>query len=350
MLKGIAIIGVFTENGLNYIVTTPAPLAHDLVRLVDLAAGPFVHLFFVLSGFGLMLSYLRQEGAAWSWKKWAWRRFTRIYIPYAIGILFMLAMGAIGARLYPAHPVPLPSERVTWSIVLAYATFTRNFFPATWDWNEPLWFMPVIVGLYLSFPILVRVQKRWGAAALLAGALAVTYATLTFAGRLGMTGRHQSDWFTFWLFQFALGMVLAEVRATQPVRMRWLLGIPALAVGTVAIVLSWGLRQSSPSGRLFNDAITTVGIFVLLLNAGWALRALVPAVGDVLGALAGQEYLMYLLHVPLLWFVLIPALPGPVHPLAALLFVGAYVCFMYGLCRVIGKPLDALIARAYALH
>jgi peptidoglycan/LPS O-acetylase OafA/YrhL len=45
-------------------------------------AGTVVHLFFILSGCGLTVSYFRKGSV--SWREWAKRRFRKIGVPYLI--------------------------------------------------------------------------------------------------------------------------------------------------------------------------------------------------------------------------------------------------------------------------
>jgi len=123
LVKGMAIIGVFFDNWHSYMDLAPTPHLHYPLANTFLAVvGPFVQVFFILSGFGSTLSYLAYRGG-WSWNKWTWRRFTEIVVPYQI-------------------------------IVLAsYVILTQNFYRESWTWNPPLWFMPVIISLYIVFPL-----------------------------------------------------------------------------------------------------------------------------------------------------------------------------------------------------
>ena len=89
LLKGIAIIGVFLDNWTGYMTFAKTPyVLYTFAQAFSLAVGPFVQVFFILSGFGLTLAYFRQSKNGWSWKRWAWRRFTKIVIPYEIAVVF----------------------------------------------------------------------------------------------------------------------------------------------------------------------------------------------------------------------------------------------------------------------
>jgi peptidoglycan/LPS O-acetylase OafA/YrhL len=343
LLKGIAIIGVFFDNWTHYMEfdTTPA-LLYSLAKTVTLLAGPFVQVFFILSGFGLTLTYLRQYKTSWSWKRWAWRRITKIWIPYAIFVVLSFILGIIGSALYASVDM-----RFSWPALLSYLTLTRNFFPPTWAWNPPLWFMPVIIGLYICFPVLVNILNKWGAWALLLISAVVSYGTLALAILVGLPASHGADWFTFWMIQFALGMVLAHVRETSPQKLRHLQSPGAFLLGLALLLSSWALRTYVPLGKALNDSITSVGIFLVLLNLGWILRDRVPAAGKALTALARKSFFMYLIHYPIMEFVIGPPLRVPTNPVIVLALGGLYIVLIYFVCAWITQPIERFTSWAY---
>ncbi len=343
LLKGIAIIGVFVDNWTHHLKLAYTPvLLHSISQILVLAVSPFVQVFFILSGLGLMVSYLRADPKGWSWKKWAWRRFTKIVLVYIIFVLVSFLLGMLGSWLYDSVNLTF-----SWGALLAYLSATRNFFPETWVWNEPMWFMPVIIGLYLCFPILAKLLVKWGPWRLLVIAALVTYATLGIAMGAGIeVGGHGNDLFSFWLLQFALGMALAYWRQEAPQTLGRLLGPIAFLVGAGLMAGSWALRTFSPAGKIFNDAFTSAGIFLLLLNLGWFIRAAVPITGRVLNALGQQSFLMFLIHYPIMRFLL-PWLRVGVNPLLVFVSCGVYIALIYGLCRLISGPIGKLQAWAY---
>jgi len=343
MLKGIAIIGVFLDNWTGYMkfATSPAWL-YSMARVFSFAVGPFVQVFFILSGFGLTLAYLKQSKASWSWKRWAWRRITKIVMPYAIFVVLSFILGMVGSCLYASVDM-----QFSWASLLSYFSFTQNLYPPSWIWNPPLWFMPVIIGLYISFPVLIKVLKKWGPWVLLLISAFVTYGTLTIAVLAGASGDHTADLFTFWMVQFALGMVLAYVREKAPQELRRLIGSKALFLGIGLVMCSWALRTYVPLGQTFNDSVTSAGIFLLLLNLGWMSRAKVPAMGKALNALSSKSYLMYLIHYPIIKFLIGPPLRVPTNPMIVMGLGGIYIVVIFSLCYFISKPIDRFTSWAY---
>jgi peptidoglycan/LPS O-acetylase OafA/YrhL len=337
MLKGIAIIGVFFDNWSAYMEfkTTPA-LLYSLAKVFALAVGPFVHVFFILSGFGLTIAYLDRK-VSWSWQRWAWRRITKIVIPYAIAVILSFMLGILGSRLYPSVDM-----QFSWASLTAYLTFTRNFYANSWGWNYPLWFMPLIMGLYVSFPVLIKILEKWGPWVLLLISAFVTYGTITIAVLAGAPRSHQADLFSFWMAQFSLGIVLAYVRNSHPQKLRGLLGLKAFFLGVGLFAFSWGLRTCLPMGKAYNDLFSSIGIFLVLLNLCWIGRLQVPAMAEVLRALSSKSYLMYLIHYPIMAFLIGPLLRVPTNAVIVLVLGGMYIIGIFVLCYFISQPMDKL--------
>jgi peptidoglycan/LPS O-acetylase OafA/YrhL len=329
MLRGAAIITVFLGNWSRY------------YRVYFAGWGQWVQVFFILSGFGLTLSYLSRK-TNWSWRRWTWRRITRIVIPYVIAVILSFMLGVLGSYLYPSI-----DKQFSWKSLLAYLTFTQNFFPTTWGWNGPLWFMPVIVGLYISFPVLIKVLEKWGPWMLLLISLFVTYGTITIA-RLARGPRgHEADLFSFWLIQFSLGMVLAYVRGLYPQKLRDLIGLKAFFLGIGLYTFSWGLRTYVPFGKVYNDMFTSIGVFLILLNICWISRLWIPATGKVLHILASKSYLMYLLHSPIRNFLIGPLLRLPANSIIVTAFGCIYIVALFFLSYFISRPIDKFTSWLY---
>lgn len=330
-LKGIAIIGVFFDNWSKYYkVNFPG-------------WGPFVQVFFILSGFGLTIAYLGGK-TSWSWRRWAWRRITKIVIPYAIAVIFSFTLGILGSYLYPSIDV-----QFSWTSLLAYLTFIRNFYPPSWGWNAPLWFMPVIIGLYISFPILIKILEKWGPWVLLLISVLVTQGTITIVVLSGAPRSHQADLFSFWMIQFSLGMVLAYVRDSHPQKLRDLIGIKAFLLGVGLFAFSLAIRTYLSFGKAYNDMFTSMGIFLILLNVFWISQLKVPAIGKVLGPLASQSYLMYLVHYPIMVFLIGPFLNAITVPIILIALGVIYIIAIFFLCYFISQPMDKFTSWLYRL-
>jgi len=342
ILKGIAIIGVFYDNWNGYIgFQSGGTIINTILRAFPW--GPFVQVFFILSGFGLTIAYFKQNTKGWSWKRWIWRRFTKIVIPYQIVIVFSFVLGIIGSYIYESINL-----QFSFLAFFAHVTFTQNFYPQSHVWNEALWFMPAIVGLYIFFPVLLKILIRFGPWTLLSISLVITYGTLIIAVFTGVhRGYHGTDIFTFWTFQFALGMALAYIRETKPERLKLLIGGLPFVVGIGLMALSWALQAYIPFGKAFNDAITSLGIFLILLNVVWIVRSQIPIIGRILTALSVQSYTMYLIHYPIMAFLIAPPLRVPMSPIIVTILGGIYIAMIFFLSKFISQPINRFSTWVY---
>lgn len=345
ILRGIAIIGVFLDNWNGYIGFEPnLPLVNAVALTLVSVAGPFVQVFFILSGFGLMMGYLRARGK-WSWARWGCRRVTKIVIPYILAVILSFALGMLGSRWYSTVNMQFSGKSL-----LAYLTFTRNFYVPSWPWNPPMWFMPVIIGLYLSFPILIKILERWGMNRLLLVSILVTYGTITVAVAAGWHGMgHGADLFTFWMVQFALGMLLAYLGSSQPEVLSNLIGLRAFLLGVGLYAFSWALRTYVPLGKAYNDAFTSIGIFLILLNVCWVIRSQFSAAGRALSQLGSESYIMYLVHFPIMAFLIGPLLKTPNNAVIMIALGGVYLVGIFFLSRFISPPINRLTSWSYRL-
>ena len=336
MLKGVAIVGVFLDNWTYFMQFSPTPAwLFILAEMVSLIVGPFVQVFFLLSGFGLTASYYRQSRIPRYWQKWVRRRLKKVLWPYYLAVIFSFLMGLLGTLLYSAIDL-----RFSWADLVLHLTFLRNFFPASWIWNQPLWFMPVIIGLYLIFPLLLKLLIDYGPWTLLIVAALITYGSLSLAYFIGpYNGDHQADLFTFWTIQFALGMILAHIWYSNPSKLRYLVGGPTVVMGLGCLFLSLGIRNYFPSGAMFNDLLSSGGIFLILLNAIWVGRTLIPWTETLFVALGSQAYVMYLIHYPIMEFLLGPPLKFPMNPALVLLLGGVYIGLIFIIARFINRAL-----------
>ena len=76
LIRALAIAGIIIENYHNTLGWNEAfALSDFFTSSASTVGGTFVHMFFVLSGYGLTLSCLKKESV--SWTAWARERFKR---------------------------------------------------------------------------------------------------------------------------------------------------------------------------------------------------------------------------------------------------------------------------------
>jgi peptidoglycan/LPS O-acetylase OafA/YrhL len=152
-------------------------LFHFNITLADVAAGreskilgeiftfgsSGVPLFFVISGFCIHLSFLKDPRQ--SVRGFYWRRFCRIYPPYFMSLVVFSLLAAFKIR-----------GSINLKQFLIHALLVHNFFPAAnfYAINSAYWSLAVEFQFYLLFPVLLLLRSRFGLPVCLAGAFALT--------------------------------------------------------------------------------------------------------------------------------------------------------------------------------
>ena len=332
LIRAISIIAVIMEN---YFTALPWHNLHsfsdEFASILAKVSGTFVHVFFVLSGFGLTLSYLRQPPP--SWADWARHRFLRILVPYWIAVIATFALANLLHYWVPDGGQPAWS----WTALLAYLSFTRNFYSPGWTLNWTLWFMPVIVGLYILFPLLIRVLKRCGLAGLLAVSLLVANGSVLLCVYVGYPLDHQSTLPVFFVDEFAVGMALGSIVHGRPGVIRQLMGFRYFVLGAGFYVLSFFIVSYQALGEgssNYNDIFTAIGLFLMLLCVcRWISATFSPGLLKLFQGVSKSSYFMYLLHGPIIYYALKPWLGAffraDVNAMLMVLSAFIYVMFLY---------------------
>lgn len=310
VLRGVAILMVVAFH------TYGAAFGSDRINFNDLRTGatPFpgwsflllyplhfgsagVALFFVISGYVIHRSYLRDR--RFGWAVYASRRFWRIYPAYACALVgFSAWMGSVWSRNVALH-----------------ATFTHNFFADTFFGINPVfWSLAVEVQLYLLYPLAIVIQRRWGATAMLtAGLIASLFWHLGAAVLIEWPGPRT---YHLWLSPIALwpdwllGAYLAECHVSG----RRAFVNPWLWAGCGFAVLLSG-EYFKPLGAIQFSAASLVSAVVL--DRYVYDERLLGRSGRVLAAVGVCSYSLYLIHQPFLWhYVQMLAQFGVWHPAA----------------------------------
>jgi peptidoglycan/LPS O-acetylase OafA/YrhL len=174
-LRGFAILGVIAVHA-----SIAVPDLGWALRLIADQGARGVQLFFVVSALTLMLSWhQRKDGVL----PFYIRRIFRIGPMFWLAMVFFIAVEASGLPIGYWPPLT-----VSWSNVLASATFTHGFFPQTIRGVVPGgWTIANEMTFYLLLPLLVVTLRTWGTtifALFAAACLALLMAVLAHFGWL----------------------------------------------------------------------------------------------------------------------------------------------------------------------
>jgi peptidoglycan/LPS O-acetylase OafA/YrhL len=270
-----------------------------------------VHLFLVLSGFGLTWSQARHPlGGPVSLRQYYWTRLRRIYPLYWAGHLFFLlahmALGRLGLQLEL-----IPPDGRFWLSLLGVRSLPDTFFYISPAW----WYVGLMLQLYLVYPLLWAWLRHVGVARFWFGTAAVTLGSRSLL--LHVVGHHREMWsmgalFTTRLFEFAFGMGVAHWLARQPDGLERLRAKPwLLLIAASAYLTSIGL-SFTVSGSVLAHSLIAVSLFWMSYVLSHQVVAKARRVALAIGWVGRQSYSLMILHQPLLrWFIpwMMPRVP-----------------------------------------
>ena len=292
-----------------------------------------VVVFIVLSGFSLALSPARHGWRLDGVSQFARRRARRILPAYWAALAFSLAVAWLIVP-QPGHGVPDAKSAVVNGLLVQNIVGARS--P-----NAAFWSMAVEAQLYLLFPLLLLLVRRWSAVAMVAAA------TFVIAG-VGIFGPHIAKVDTFVIQSppdlaalFAVGILSAGIVGAGAARRSWPWHWFALAAVAPVLLTIWFEGSVWTLHHLFWVDIA-VGPAIACLLAGLAtgrpkslLRALDARPVRTLGL---SSYSLYLTHAPIVAIVYEKIVAGRVSQ--------GVPAFIVSLAIVL--PLTIVFARLFA--
>jgi len=314
---------------------------NNLAEIIEDVGGTAVHLFFIVSGCGLTISYFTTIN--FSWESWALKRIVKIGIPYFVITLFTFCLAKAGHIVFPNSV----TMNFSWRTLIAYLTFARNFCPSDFELNPTMWYMPVIVGLYVLFPLFIRILKNRGVLFLVVISLLLTYGSITFCLLFGYPVMHQSALPFFFVIEFTFGILIGYKIIFDPRIIKLFADKKALCFGLFFYGTSWMVKKSWILGGTYNDFLTALGLFFLAYPfCQWIIRCLSTKGEKIVKQVSKYSYLMYLIHGPLILFIIRPSLnEAGFLPLDSLLMVclGFVFCIVvYFTARIISPIINFL--------
>ena len=279
--------------------------------------GAGVHVFILCSGLGLYLSYLHKP---LGYKDFLWKRFTKIYIPYAVAVLLWGIWMIRETGIFPIREVI--------SHLLLYKMFSEELDTSL---CYPYWFISTIIQFYLVWPLIVRLVKNRGGYFV---ALAISLSWSTIVGIFGYEEmRPWGSFFLQYLWEFCLGMWIADKIfnrdeigkiAISPGQWKWwwLLCSAAIGMGLTGL-MAW----NGGVLKLYNDIPSFVGYLAVLLII---YKAGIRIVNSFFIWASKFSYELYLVHS--LVFVVLEFCLMDYIPLYLLLTICLVTAYVTGLC------------------
>jgi peptidoglycan/LPS O-acetylase OafA/YrhL len=292
-----------------------------------------VVVFIVLSGFSLALSPARHGWRLDSVSQFARRRVRRILPPYWAALVFSLAVAWL------VIPPPGQGAPDTKSVVVN-GLLVQNLVSAPSP-NRSFWSLALEAQLYIMFPLLLLMVRRWGAG--------VMVATITLAvAAVGILGPHVSRLDVLVIQSppdmvalFAVGVLAAGIMGAGAARRSWPWAWLALAAAVPVLATIWWQGSVWTLDHLFWVDLA-LGPAVACMLAGLATGRPAPLLRLLdtrpLRNLGLSSYSLYLTHGPIVVVVYERVVAGRVPQ--------GVPAFLVSIVLVV--PLTILFARVFA--
>ncbi|MET3812313.1 acyltransferase [Arthrobacter sp. UYEF3] len=250
---------------------------------------PAVHVFFVLSGFVLILPFTR-AAAVTRWAPYYAKRLLRLYVPAWASLAVAVALIALIPRTVSPQQSPWADMYVIQPSVAQVAKDGLLLLNAS-TINTPLWTLKWEVAFSLLLPAYVFVALRWRRLWHLKLGVALALAVLG--------GVQHVDWLTY-LPIFAIGAIIGVERdRIRELTRSWprLVWLPVAAAGLVLANAEWFSRDRPVLGV---EALVTVGATLIVLV--FLLCGSAKKLGDTAAAqwLGRVSFSLYLVHLPII--------------------------------------------------
>jgi peptidoglycan/LPS O-acetylase OafA/YrhL len=254
-LKGYAIFTIIIFHYLQAL-KLPVPFS-ELIFF----GGTGVHLFVLLSGFGLYRSYLKKPIPYTLYLK---KRTGKIYFPYIVLVL-------ISAFISLFIPIYENSLYAFGGHVFLYKMFDESIMGS---YGYPLWFISTILQFYIAFYAIVFLAKRFSYKYFLLICLVLSIAWTFLVVAIGKEPeRVWNSFFLRYLWEFALGMVIAaklkenNYHLAFKTKTIWFLIIGLLNCAVYAFLA----MQGGNIGKMLNDIPALIGyssiaIYIYMMN------------------------------------------------------------------------------------
>lgn len=274
----MAILGIALMHYLQATESIPA-----FIQKASSFGGSGVHIFFICSGFGLYLSYLKHPV---TYGEFIRRRFKKIYIPYAI----IATICALTPFMCEGHD----KLNVYLSHIFLYKMFVPEYIGA---YQGYLWFVSTIFEFYLIFIPLVKFKYRIGNKKFFLICAITSFLWQLIVAVIGQVdNRVFSDFFLQFLWEFVAGMLLAEYCRKKNVFPK--IGKEKLILVAVSFIgIDALMTLKGPVWiKSFNDIFASIGLFCFI----WLLYRIFPRKREII-FLSQFSYEFYLLHVLILY-------------------------------------------------
>lgn len=251
--------------------------------------GSAVILFFLISGFCIGLPYMGNQARKFDLGEYTVRRIVRLYPPYLAAILLSYLIEVI---LFHINNENISSSKVYLSNILMVHNYTTGYLPI----NGVFWTLPVELELYIAFPLILILIKKWGikATVLVTGVASFTALIFYIIGYKWLGENFMVYWLV-WTSGAVLSKFYVEGKLGKPSNLMLVTGLISLAIGLFGKVKDIFWVNFSLFWGYFFLTVLWLGIST---EAKWSSR-LSLKITKCLTLLGTCSYSLYLIHKPI---------------------------------------------------
>lgn len=275
--KGFAILSIVL---LHY----SQPYVSGFLSQAVLIGGTGVHLFFVLSGFGLGLS--KPTGV----KEFYIKRVTRVLIPYYIAIISIFLINSV----YNVY-----GEDGFYALLGHLFLFKMFDESIETSFGYHFWFLSTIIQFYLLFPLIRVAVERFKPLLVFLTALVISIIYWIVISKMGLDQqRVYNSFFLQYFWEFVGGMLLARLyRETNYIfweqRLQTMMFLALAGLGSMAFMA----MKVGHIGQVFNDIPASVGYVSLSILVFSLMAKYLPHLKKVMLLIGRYSYEIYLFHM-----------------------------------------------------
>lgn len=277
-LKGFSILTITIMHVMYFMTDIPSKIS-----TLSSIGGSGVHVFFVCSGIGLYMSYMKQKITYITFLK---KKFIKIYIPYIIVILISFAIPGLYRE----------SDKII--ALMSHIFLFKMFVPKYEDsFGIQFWYISTLIQLYLLFIPMCKLKSKLNNKLFCSIFLVISimWWILCYYNNLS----NIRVWGSFclqYIWEFALGFVVAEKlyeKKEYKIKNYILIFLAIIGIGIQASTAIYSERL-----KIFNDIPALIGYSSLAL----ALSN-ITIIKKICSKLSMFSYEYYLLHMLVFYLV-----------------------------------------------
>ena len=258
--------------------------ATGLMSKAIMFGGTGVHLFIIMSGFGLTLSPFFSSLSFYK------RRFLKILVPYYLFVTFLFILNQF-YMLFPEDDLYAYLGHILW-----YKMFDESIISSFY---YHLWFLSTIIQFYLIYPLLLEAKGRLGNMyfVILAISISVIYWFTIIKFNVSEMLVFRS-FFLQYLWEFCIGMVLADQYRKRHYKF-WQQRVSILFLVTIIGIALMGFMAMKGGyiGRVLNDIPAAFGYTSLVILTYLLFTKINNIFTKIFKYIGSISYELYLIHM-----------------------------------------------------